>query len=147
MYGILLLLHILAATIWTGGHIVLSTVVLPRVLKEKSPAMLLKFESRYEGIGIPALIVQVLTGIALANQRLGGTGVWFSFASPVESMISVKLILLGLTACFALDARLRLIPNLRQDNLVALVWHIIPVTAISVLFVVLGVSFRTGWFY
>ena len=47
MYEILLLLHLLAATIWTGGHIVLSTVVLPRVLKERSAEQLLKFETAY----------------------------------------------------------------------------------------------------
>ena len=48
MYGLALLLHILAATIWTGGHIVLSVVVLPKVLRERSPARLLEFESVYE---------------------------------------------------------------------------------------------------
>ena len=51
MYGLLLTLHILAATIWTGGHIVLSVVVLPRVLRERSPQRLLDFESVYEKIG------------------------------------------------------------------------------------------------
>jgi uncharacterized membrane protein len=43
MHGFLLLLHLLAATIWTGGHLVLSLVILPRVLKNKSPAELLRF--------------------------------------------------------------------------------------------------------
>ena len=51
MYGLLLLLHILAATIWTGGHIVLSTIVLPRALRERSPEPLLQFERGYEKIG------------------------------------------------------------------------------------------------
>jgi putative copper export protein len=58
MYGLLLFLHILAATIWTGGHIVLATVVLPRALRERSPESLLQFERGYEKIGIPALLVQ-----------------------------------------------------------------------------------------
>ena len=57
MYGILLLIHILAATVWTGGHIVLSIVILPRVLKERSPEELLRFESVYEKIGMLALIL------------------------------------------------------------------------------------------
>ena len=48
MYGTLLLLHILAATIWTGGHIVLAVVVLPKVLRENLPEQLLSFESVYE---------------------------------------------------------------------------------------------------
>ncbi len=50
---IILLLHILGATIWTGGHIVLCFVILPGVLKENSPEQLLKFESVYEKIGMP----------------------------------------------------------------------------------------------
>lgn len=53
MYGILLLLHILSATIWTGGHIALSVAVLPSALKESSPEALLDFESAYEKVGMP----------------------------------------------------------------------------------------------
>lgn len=147
MYGILLLLHVLAATIWTGGHIVVSTVVLPKVLRERSPEQLLRFESGYEKIGIPALIVQVATGLAMASHMLGETGRWLDFDDPVSRLISIKLILLALTAAFAMDARLRLIPRLSKENLVSLAWHVIPVTVLSVLFVVVGVSFRTGWFH
>lgn len=147
MYEVFLLLYILAATIWTGGHIVLATVVLPGVLRERSPEQLLRFEGGYEKIGIPALFVQVATGIVLANRMLGETGEWFSFEDPVSRLVSVKLLLLAITAGFAIDARLRLIPRLSQDNLVSLAWHVIPVTIISILFVVVGVSFRTGWFY
>ena len=147
MFELLLLLHILAATIWTGGHIVLTTVVLPKVLRERSPEQLLRFESGYEKIGIPSLIIQVVTGIALAHQQLGETGQWFDFENPVSRLIFFKLLLLALTAAFAVDARLRLIPRLREENLVSLAWHVIPVTIISILFVIVGVSFRTGWFY
>jgi len=147
MYGVILLLHVLAATIWTGGHIVLSTVVLPRVLRERSPEQLLRFEGGYEKIGIPALIIQVITGLLLAHRLLGDSGLWFDFSNPVSRLISVKLLLLGLTAAFAVDARFRLIPRLSEENLVALTWHVIPVTILSVLFVVVGVSFHTGWLY
>lgn len=147
MYGVFLLLHVLAATIWTGGHIVLSLVVLPRVLRERSPERLLEFEGRYERIGIPALIIQVATGILMADHLLGEARAWFDFSDPLSTLISVKLILLALTAGFAVDARLRIIPRLNEANLVSLAWHIIPVTLIAILFVVVGVSFRTGWFY
>lgn len=146
MYGFLLLLHILAATVWTGGHIVLSTVVLPKVLRERTPQELLRFEQGYERIGIPALIVQVATGLALAQRLLGGSGHWLSFDDRVSTLVSVKLILLAITAAFAADARLRIIPNLTERNLGALAWHVIPVTLVSILFVAVGVSFRTGWF-
>lgn len=147
MYGALLLLHVLAATIWTGGHLVLATTILPRVLRERSPAELLRFESAYERIGIPALLIQVATGLWLAHRMVPEVGSWLAFDSPVARLVGVKLILLAITIGFALDARLRIIPNLSEHNLGALAWHVVPVTAVSVLFVVVGVSFRTGWFY
>ena len=57
------------------------------------------------------------------------------------------LALLAMTMAFAADATLRIIPNLSATNLASLAWHVVPVKAISVLFVIVGVSFRTGWFY
>ena len=35
MYGWVIFLHVLAATVWTGGHLVLATTVLPRALRER----------------------------------------------------------------------------------------------------------------
>ena len=63
MYSLLLLLHILAATVWTGGHLVLALTVLPRALRARDPQILLQFESGYERVGMPALLLQVLTGL------------------------------------------------------------------------------------
>lgn len=147
MYGWLLLLHILAATIWTGGHIVLSLVVLPRVLKEKSLEQLHQFESGYEKIGMPALIIQIITGFMLAHRLLPDISQWFNLANPIAHVLLVKFSLLALTLGFAISARFRVIPKLTCDNLSLMAWHIIPVTIFSILFVVAGVSFRTGWLY
>jgi len=147
MYGTLLLLHLLAATIWTGGHIILSTVILPRVLREKSPDLLLEFEQKYEKIGMPALVVQVITGLMLAHNLVPDFSLWFDMSNPVSHGIAAKLLLLFLTVCFALSARFRVIPNLSEKNLVTMACHIVPVTILSILFVVVGVSFRTGWLY
>ena len=144
MYSYILLLHVLAATIWTGGHLVLATTILPRVLKEKSPSDLFRFESGYERVGIPALIIQVITGLWLAHNLMPEISLWFNFGNPISRLIFVKLILLLLTVLFAIDARLRIIPNLTDRNLMSLAYHIIPVTVISVLFVIVGVAFRTG---
>lgn len=147
MLGFLLLLHVLAATIWTGGHLVLTLTVLPRVLKQKLPSELLRFESGYERIGIPALVIQVVTGLLLARALVPDMSQWFSFDNSVSRLIGIKLTLLALTVVFAIDARLRIVPKLSEDNLISLARRIIPVTVISVLFVVVGVSFRTGWLY
>mgnify|MGYP001608197502 CR=1 FL=1 len=147
MYNVLLLLHVMAATIWTGGHLVLALAVLPGVLRRKAPAELLRFESAFEKIGIPALLIQVGSGLALAYRLLPDVQQWFAFADQTSRLIGTKLVLLALTMLLAADARLRIIPRLSEKNLTSLAWHIIPVTVVSVLFVVVGVSFRTGWLY
>ena len=56
MHGVILLFHILAATIWTGGHLVLCLRILPKALKTRSVDAIREFEASYEVIGIPALI-------------------------------------------------------------------------------------------
>ena len=145
MFGIILLLHLLGATVWTGGHLVLATAILPRALRERDPRAIHAFESRYERIGIPALIVQVTTGLWLAHRMVPVPTLWFDWNHSLGRLVAIKLGLLAITAALAIDARLRIIPKLGEHNLAALAWHIIPVTVVSVLFVVVGVSFRTGW--
>ncbi len=147
MYGTLLFLHVLGATIWTGGHIVLSVVTLPQVWRKKSPQKLLSFESRYEKIGMPALIVQIITGLYLSHRMIPDTAGWFDLSNPLARGLAVKFTLLALTLGLAIDARLRVIPRLTEANLKSMVWHIVPVTLLSILFVFAGVSFRTGWSY
>lgn len=144
-HALLLVVHVLAATVWTGGHLVLSLVVLPRVLREKSVEELLRFESAYERIGIPALLLQVVSGLAMAYRLMPDLSQWFSFSTPVSRLILIKLVLLAITLLFAADARLRVIPQLTAERLPSLAAHVIPVTILSVLFVIVGVSFRTGW--
>ena len=144
MYATALLLHLLGAAIWTGGHLVLATAVLPRALRARDPAVLLNFEQGFERIGIPALITQVLSGLWLAHLQLP-PGEWFALATPQSHLIAAKLGLLATTAVFALDARLRLIPHLTAASLPAMAWHIWPVTLLSIVFGMVGAGFRLGW--
>lgn len=143
-YFIIVTIHVLAATVWTGGHLVLSFAILPRVLRERDPAALLRFESAYERIGLPALFIQVITGLWMAHRLVPDISRWFTFADPLSRSIGCKLILLSATVAFALDARLRVLPRLTPERLTDLAWHIIPVTIISVLLVIVGVGFRIG---
>lgn len=147
MYGYLILAHILGATVWTGGHIVLSLAVLPRVLKEKSPERLLEFESAFERIGKPAMLVQIITGLLLAHRLLPDVYLWLDWSNPVSRVVGMKLMLLALTILLAADAKLRVLPKLSNKNLWDMAAHIIAVTLLSVLFVIVGVSFKTGWLY
>ena len=147
MHGVMLFFHILGATIWTGGHIVLALIILPKALTESSTKILLDFESVYERIGMPALIMQIITGFYLALNIESNVLTWFDFDNKVTNVILIKLTLLTMTACLAINARFRVIPNLSKSNLALMGWHIRAVTIISILFVFVGVSFRTGWFY
>jgi putative copper export protein len=63
----LVLLHVLGATIWAGGHLILSIGFLPRALKERKLNIILDFEKQYERVGIPALLLQVITGFWMAT--------------------------------------------------------------------------------
>ena len=147
MYGYLILAHILGATVWTGGHIVLSLAVLPRVLKENSPERLLEFESAFERIGKPAMLVQIISGLLLAHRLLPDVYLWLDWSNPVSRVVGMKLMLLALTILLAADAKLRVLPKLSNKNLWDMAAHIIAVTLLSVLFVIVGVSFKTGWLY
>lgn len=147
MYGYLIMAHILGATVWTGGHIVLSLAVLPRVLKENSPERLLEFESAFERIGKPAMLVQIITGLLLAHRLLPDVYLWLDWSNPVSRVVGMKLMLLALTILLAADAKLRVLPKLSNKNLWDMAAHIIAVTLLSVLFVIVGVSFKTGWLY
>ena len=144
MYTTILFLHVLGATIWTGGHLVLSLTILPRTLRTRDLTLLQDFEAGYEKIGIPALLVQVVTGLWLAYRMLPDVGAWFGGGSPVSTLIQIKLGLLALTIALALDARLRIIPRLEESRLNGLAWHIVAITIVSVLFVLAGVGVRTG---
>ncbi len=128
---------------WAGGHLVLATTVLPAALARRDVRILRAFEAPFEKIGIPSLVVQVLTGAWLAGQIVPISR-WLAFGSALEARIGTKLLLLGLTVVLALHARLRLIPRLDQSNLGLLAVHIVIVTAIAIALVVVGVDFRTG---
>jgi hypothetical protein len=146
MYQTFLFVHILAATIWTGGHLVLALTFLPESLRKRDVGPIQNFEQHFEPIGLPALGLQIATGLWLADAKQPDWGRWIGFADPISSLIFIKLILLGLTLGLAMHARLKLIPHLSPATLPALAWHITGVTLLSVAFVLVGVGLRSGGF-
>lgn len=142
MHKWLVILHLLGATIWIGGHLILCFRYLPEALRSKNVEIIQKFESKFEPIGLPALIMQIITGIWLA---LGvyNTSLW-AFSNPVQIAISIKFILMAITLLLAIHARLFIIPKLSPKNLNLLALHIVAVTLIGILFLYVGVSYRFG---
>ncbi len=144
IYAFLILLHVLAASVWVGGHLILSLSVLPQALKTKNVKAITQFESFFEKIGIPALLIQVVTGLMLIHSRLVFPLVWHDRSNL---LILMKLGLLLITVLLALHARLKLIPNLNKKTLPLLGLHIAAVTIVGILFVVAGLSFRMTLFF
>ena len=142
MFKWLVILHVLDATIWIGGHLLLCFRYLPEALKKKDPEIIKAFEKKYEIIGMPSLLIQVITGIwmALSVYHIN----LFGFTNPLETAISIKLILLLVIVLLALDVRFFVFPRVTKNNLWWLASHIVAVTIISVLFLYFGVSIRFG---
>ncbi len=138
----LLIGHLIGAAIWIGGHLLLCVRYLPEAIRLKNPEIITQFEKKYEIIGLPALVVQVITGIWMAVAYYNVT--LLSFATAMESAVSIKLILLFITVLLAMHVRFFVFPKLTAKNLWFLAWHIIAVTCIGLLLLYFGISIRFG---
>ncbi|MBT8209942.1 MAG: CopD family protein [Eudoraea sp.] len=136
----IIFIHILAATVWTGGHLILSIGFLPKALKNKDFGIIEWFESRFEPIGLPALLILILTGIYITTVYAPDF-FQLSWQDHYTRHILLKFGLMLLTLLLAVHARFFLIP---KKALIPLAIHIIAVTLFSVLFVLLGFSARSG---
>jgi len=144
VYRLLVILHLLGATVWVGGHLVLSLVVLPRALRTRDASVVAEFESGYERIGLPALLLQVITGVWLALHWVPDIRTWLAPASLHGWLVLVKLGLLAATLALAAHARFRLVPTLDAGALSTLAFHIVGVTLLGVAMLITGVAIRTG---
>lgn len=137
----LIVLHVLGACVWVGGHLVLAISVLPKALKKKDPNIVRIFEEHYERVGIPALILQVITGLIITSIYFP-ISEWFSFSDRYHIQIGIKLILLSITFILAIHARIFIIPKLNSENLTSLAWHIVAITSVAVAMLFTGLNFR-----
>jgi len=144
VFPLLVIVHALAATVWTGGHLVLDLGVLPTALRDRNAAAIRSFEETFEPLGLPALAIQVVTGVWMGWIVLPGFRGLLNPGNPIGMLVGVKLLLLAATAALAIHARLRLIPHLTDDNLSGLAWHIRGITALAIAFVVVEALIRLG---
>jgi len=144
LFKILIILHTLGATIWTGGHLVLAVTVLPKALKNRKPDLIQQFEEHFESFGLVALLLQVITGLWLTWIYFPGLENFLKFDSFLSTYIGIKLGLLLLTLLLAIHARFFIIPNLNEETLNSLAYHIVGVTTLAILFVIFGAGIRLG---
>jgi lysylphosphatidylglycerol synthetase-like protein (DUF2156 family) len=140
----LILLHVLGACVWTGGHLYVALSVLPRAMRERDPALLQATESMIERVAMPALFVQLMTGIEIARRHAGGFIEIIDLADPIDHFVATKLGLLLVTVALAADVHLRRDKFQGVAWLRFMAWHIVLVTLIAVALVAIGVGFRMG---
>lgn len=136
----IIFLHILAATIWTGGHLILSLGFLPSALRKNDFRIIESFETKYEPIGIPSLIILLLTGIYMTIFYTPDI-FQLDFDDHYSKHIILKYASLFITILLAIHARFFLIPKKKLGQLAV---HIIAVTMLAIFFVFLGFSARSG---
>ncbi|MFH7005710.1 CopD family protein [Flavobacterium bizetiae] len=144
LHHFLLIIHLIAATIWIGGHLTLSIVYLPLALKKRKPNIILNFERKFERLGLTSLITLAVTGIIMAYNFGITIDSWFNFSGSFEKVVSGKLLLLMLTIVLALYTQFFVIPNLNKYNLKKIAFSIISVTLIGIVMLVLGSTLRYG---
>jgi putative copper export protein len=144
MHHFYLIVHLLGASIWVGGHLLLLFRYLPEALKTKNPEVISQFEKKFEPIGLPALLIQIVTGIIMAYNYNVGFKKWFQFENGIETIISIKLLLLFATLLLAVHARIFIIPKLSSTNLNQLVWHILAINIIAMALLVFGTMVQYG---
>jgi putative copper export protein len=143
-HQLFLILHLVAATIWVGGHLILAIRFLPQALKKKDASVLKNFKDKFEPVGLPALLVLVVTGIAMAYDYNVTFTQWFSFSNSIEKVVSIKLLLLFTTVILAVNAQLRVFPKLSSDSLLPVAIQIVAVTLLGVAMLVMGSWVRIG---
>lgn len=112
-HHIVLIFHILSASVWVGGHLILLFSYVPVAIKEKSPETIVSFRKRFEPIGLPSLLILVITGVIMAYDYNVKIENWFSFSSSIEKVVSLKLILVITTMILAVLATRFIFPNLK----------------------------------
>ena len=143
-HHVILIFHLLAATIWVGGHLFLAIRILPEVLKKKDVSILKNFKSKFEPVGMPSLLVLLVTGILMAYHYDVTFTKWFSFSNAIEKVISIKLILLFTTVLMAACAETLIFPKLKSERMFPAAFFIITVTTIAVTMLILGSLIRIG---
>lgn len=148
MQKIALILHLLGACIWVGGHLYLAIRLMPTFIKTNDIKGFLAFEKSYEPIGMGALVVQIITGLYMMNNLLP-IALWTQPMGVLTVLIHSKLTWLVLTILTAMHARFRVVAKLQnnthQANTLKIMGiHVMLICLYSIGFVITGAFFRWG---
>lgn len=146
LYPLIQLIHVLAASMWVGSHLVLVTGPLIKTLRTRDLRYVLEF---YRGFAWPAtiaLIIAALTGIYMAYLRAPPTS-WFDFGTA-SGRIGEKIVLFLLLLVISGYAHARIVPGMRSNN-PNVFWRavafVIIATVLSVALPLMGMMIRYGF--
>ena len=143
-HQIYLIIHLLAATIWVGGHLLLLLRYVPKAIKSKSLEELSAFRKNFEPVGMPSLFILIITGILMAYDYNITFEKWFLFENSIEKIVSIKLILLFISLTLAFITIKFVLPSINKISPFILYFIIFLVTTIAVIMLVLGSLVRIG---
>lgn len=143
-HQIVLIIHLLAATIWVGGHLLLLLRYVPKAIKSKSIEELSAFRKNFEPVGMPSLFILIITGILMAYDYNITFEKWFLFENSIEKIISVKLILLLISLTLAFITFKFVLLSINKISPFLLYFIIFLVTTIAVFMLILGSLVRVG---
>ena len=144
LHQIYLIIHLLAATIWVGGHLILLLLYVPKAIKTKSLEELSIFRKNFEPVGMPSLFILIITGILMAYDYNITFEKWFLFENSIEKIVSIKLILLLISLTLAFITIKFVLPSINKISPFILYFIIFLVTTIAVTMLVLGSLVRIG---
>jgi putative copper export protein len=144
MYKVLVILHLLGAATWIGGHFVLVGVVLSGARRERSTQRILDFERGFGKIGLGALALQLLTGALLTLHWVPDLQTIFSAPTPASGLIAVKAFLLVLTTALAGHTYHLVLPRLTPERMGSFAVHAWITTVFAVAMLVAGALIRLG---
>jgi len=138
------MIHLISASIWVGGHLFLALRIIPKAIKEKKITGIKEFKSKFEPIGMPSLLLLLISGIGMAYQYNVTISTWFSFSNAIEKVVSIKLILLIFTFILAMIAEFVIFPKLSESNILKSVVPMLLVTLLAVIMLIIGSFIRFG---
>jgi putative copper export protein len=141
---LLLSVHILASTLWTGAYLLLALVLIPNARRSGDIQPILAFERRFDRLGMAALAVLVLSGFWLGFRWLPQTHLWFDVDLALGQTMLAKIVLVFVLVAAWAQARLRLLPVLGIERLAAYRVHVWVSLLCSLALILLGARFRFG---
>ncbi|MDM7276031.1 MAG: hypothetical protein P3X22_007975 [Thermoprotei archaeon] len=145
-YPVLVLIHVLAATMWVGAHLILVTGPLVKTIKSNDVRPTLEFYSAFIWPATIALIIGALTGVILAQMKYPPNS-WLEFGEP-SGRIGEKMALFMILILVSGYAHMKVIPIMRTGGERAVKLTVIyglVATILSLGFPVLGIMIRFEW--